>query len=294
MKKILLLSIIVFWLSACGNNTLEQNGVNELPIQQEAADNLPTQPEEEPTKEDTDLDNAVEETEPEEIEPEETIPEEIEINYYMNKIYDIKPIDPEDNDKVVLLTFDDGPKEQEMISKMLEILDKHHAKAIFFVNGYRVKNNPELLIQIHEADQIIGNHSWDHIRLDQQTLEKVDQQIEDMQNYIEELTGERPHFFRAPHGASNEYVREKVKEENMLYMTWSAAAEEWVPKYQSSDAIVKHVMEQLRPGSNILLHELSWTVDGLDSLLTKITEAGYDFVDPRSIHLEVGNPKQED
>jgi peptidoglycan/xylan/chitin deacetylase (PgdA/CDA1 family) len=294
MKKLILLIMIVLWVSACGN-TSGQNELNEdanqdknqsgnNPILEEVPDQL--------------IENEKEknETEPVEEEPieEEPEPKEIEISYYMNKIYDIKPINPEDNDKVVLLTFDDGPKEQDMITEMLEILDKHQAKAIFFVNGYRVKSNPDLLIQIHEADQIIGNHSWDHIRLDQQTPEKVDQQIEDVQNYIEELIGERPQFFRAPHGASNEYVRGKVKEENMLYMTWSAAAEEWVPKYQSAEAIVEHIMEQLRPGSNILMHELSWTVEGLDRLLTRITEEGYSFVDPRSIHLETGNPKEAD
>lgn len=50
-----------------------------------------------------------------------------------------------DGKKFVLPTFDDGPKEAVMINKIMDILDNHKAKAIFFVNGYRVKEHPKLL-----------------------------------------------------------------------------------------------------------------------------------------------------
>jgi hypothetical protein len=77
--------------------------------------------------------------------------------YKMNpKTYDIVPIDPAVTDKkVVLLTFDDGPKDKDMLDSLLGTLDKHKAKAIFFVNGYRVKQKPELikLITVHDMVQ---------------------------------------------------------------------------------------------------------------------------------------------
>ncbi|MFH5184769.1 polysaccharide deacetylase family protein [Paenibacillus sp. TAB 01] len=67
--------------------------------------------------------------------------------YKLNpKSYDIVPIDSNTASKqVVLLTFDDGPKDHDMLESILTTLDKHKAKAIFFVNGYRVKQKPELL-----------------------------------------------------------------------------------------------------------------------------------------------------
>lgn len=49
-----------------------------------------------------------------------------------------------------------------MITSLIDTLDKHNAKAIFFVNGYRVKSHPELLKLIHDRGQIVGNHAWDH------------------------------------------------------------------------------------------------------------------------------------
>jgi hypothetical protein len=100
-------------------------------------------------------------------------------SYVMNKNYDLVPKDPNGNKKVVLLTFDDGPKEKAMIEPMLDILDEHKAKAIFFMNGYRIKAHPELLKMVSERGQTIGNHSWDHINLKKEDNAKVDQQIKD-------------------------------------------------------------------------------------------------------------------
>jgi peptidoglycan/xylan/chitin deacetylase (PgdA/CDA1 family) len=221
-----------------------------------------------------------------EVEP-DVIPAQIEKTHYMNKNYFIVPSEPDGDKKVVLLTFDDGPKEQELIDQMIEVLDKHQAKAIFFVNGYRIKQNPDLLTQLHEAGQIIGNHAWDHINLRNLTEQEVKQQIGDVQVIVEELTGSRPEFFRPPFGAANEGVKQIVSNENMLFMTWSNGSEDWVKAYQTPEGVTQRVMEQLAPGSNILMHELPWTVEALDNLLTKISEEGYSFIDPRAIEIQV-------
>lgn len=216
---------------------------------------------------------------------EETDTETIEVTHVMNKNYIFQPIDPDGNKKVVLLTFDDGPKEAEMIVSMLDILEKHHAKAIFFVNGYRVKANPDLLVKLYEHGHVIGNHSWDHVELPKQTEEEIDRQISDVQTFVEELIGEAPKFFRPPHGAGNDYIRAKVQEHGMLYMTWSNGSLDWEKGYQTAESVVEQVLKQLHPGSNILMHELPWTVEALDTLLTKLEEEGYSFLDPRAIQL---------
>lgn len=51
--------------------------------------------------------------------------------YRMNKSYRFEPIDASVQNKVVLLTFDDGPKDEAVLTSILDTLDKHHAKAIF-------------------------------------------------------------------------------------------------------------------------------------------------------------------
>lgn len=204
--------------------------------------------------------------------------------YRMNDSYIFKPIDESTEKRVVLLTFDDGPKDETVLGSILDTLDKHGAKAIFFVNGYRVKQNPDLLTLIHERGHAIGNHSWDHINLQQEPEEVIDEQLTRVNDLVEELIGERPRFFRPPHGAGNDYVRAKAKDENMLYMTWSNGSLDWDNSTRDNPAlIVKNVMDQLHPGSNILMHELSRTAEALDSLLTQLKEAGYGFIDPDTI-----------
>ncbi|WP_025846423.1 polysaccharide deacetylase family protein [Paenibacillus ehimensis] len=209
--------------------------------------------------------------------------------YTMNpKTYDIVPIDPNGTPKkVVLLTFDDGPKDLEMNKALLDTLQKHKAKAIFFLNGYRVKQKPELVKLLASSGQTIGNHSWDHVDLKKEPKEKVDQQIGDVQKAIKELTGKAPVFFRPPFGSGSDDVRAKAKEEGMLFMTWSNGSKDWemTVKKNSPEQVISNVLNQLHPGSNILMHELPWTVEALDKLLTQLEEKGYGFVDPEEIEV---------
>lgn len=204
--------------------------------------------------------------------------------YHINKAYNVVPNDDTVNKKVVLLTFDDGPKEKEMIDGLIDTLDKHQAKAIFFVNGYRVKAHPELLQLIHERGQIIGNHSWDHIDLKKEPAAKMRKQIEDVQNIVKETIGEAPRFFRPPFGSGNNTTHQIADDNELIYMTWSNGSLDWDSKNKNKpEAVIANVLEQLHAGSNILMHELPWTVEALDELLTQLEQKGYGFVDPRTI-----------
>ncbi|WP_326998777.1 polysaccharide deacetylase family protein [Cohnella kolymensis] len=208
-------------------------------------------------------------------------------------MYRIVPIDKAKNaSKVVLLTFDDGPKDKLTLTLLLDTLDKHNAKAIFFVNGYRVKAHPELLKEIDNRKQVIGNHSWDHINLKKEKPAKIKQQLESVQTIVKEVTGKTPVFFRPPFGSANASVHQIAKDNSMLFMTWSNGSLDWDlgRKVKDSDkpkAVIKNVMEQLHDGSNILMHELPWTAAAMDELLTALENKGYSFVDPNSIDLEL-------
>lgn len=295
-KRHWLLIIMFMLLAGCGSW-----GPSDEPANDEGPVPLPSEQEQEqPLGQDEEQGDEAEDSAPsqdeqigEEVEEAEE-DEDVAIAYFLNSIWDIKPIDPNDEDKVVLITIDDGPKGEDGVISMLDTLDKHEAKAIFFVNGWPTRNNPDLLVEIYERGHAIGNHSWEHINLSKESNEVIDENIEKMQQLVEELTGERPRFFRAPHGATNSYLREKVAAEGMLYMNWSAAAEDWKPEYRSAETIIPHVLSQLRPGSNLLLHEVPGTVAAFDALLTAIREEGYTFVNPHAIHLEPGNPTAED
>lgn len=214
-------------------------------------------------------------------------PAETPKTHYMNKNYFLKPIDEGGDRNVVLLTFDDGPKEEAMLTDMLDTLDRHEAKAVFFVNGFRVKQNPDLLRLIDERGHAIGNHSYDHIVLRDEPEDVIDRQLEDVQALVEETVGKRPRFFRPPNGAGNDYVKEKARELGMLYMTWSNGSLDWADNRNDPEGVIRSVMDQLLPGSIILMHELPWTVEALDALLTQIKAEGFTFLDPEAIEPEM-------
>ncbi|MGC5773323.1 polysaccharide deacetylase family protein [Paenibacillus pabuli] len=217
----------------------------------------------------------------------EATADNFEKKYHMNANYYIKPNDKTGEGKVVLLTFDDGPKEEKMINGLIDTLDKHKAKAIFFVNGYRVKSHPELLEIIHQRGQVIGNHAWDHEDLKKMTSTAAAKQVTDVQKIVKDTIGVEPQFFRPPFGSGNEALKATVKKNGMLYMTWSNGSLDWDKSTKNKpEKVIQNVLDQLNPGSNILMHELPWTVDALDELLTKLEKKGYTFVDPRSIELE--------
>lgn len=202
--------------------------------------------------------------------------------YKMNKAYRFEPLDPAaDDPHVVLLTFDDGPKERDMLEQMLDALDRHKAKAVFFVNGYRAERQPELLELIRDRGHMIGNHSWDHIDLKAEDEDTVRGQIGRVQQLVEEVTGEAPKLFRPPFGSGGDSVRGIAEQFGLLYMTWSNGSLDWDASVKNKpEAVIENVLDQLHPGANILMHELPWTADALDRLLEQIKEAGYGFLDP--------------
>lgn len=275
-------TVLLLGLAACGNSsTTNGSSSSSPPTVTETASPTPTSS------------SSPEASASDEIEP-STAPEptEVEKTYQMNKNYFIVPIDKEKTDsKVVLLTFDDGPKDHATLDPLLDTLDKHNAKAIFFVNGYRVKENPDLLKVIDERNQVIGNHSWDHISLKKEKAPKIKEQIEQVQSLVKEITGKSPVFFRPPFGASNDDVRKISKDNGLLFMTWSNGSLDWdmskIAEEKRPQAVIDNVMEQLHSGSNILMHELPWTAKTLDNLLTQLEEKGYSFVDPNAIDTEL-------
>ncbi|CAM3570584.1 polysaccharide deacetylase family protein [Marinicrinis lubricantis] len=282
MKKWMFAAVITMslaWLAACGNGTNEPTSTE--PKQEP---NQSEQSQEAVTPDASEAENAADSVH----EPAQSAESEVEdsgvtMQYYINEIFDVKPVSEEINEKVVLLTFDDGPKDEQMVGQMLDILDRHDAKAIFFVNGYRVEQNPELLELIYSRGHEVGNHSWDHIVLSKESSEVIDQQIDDVQTLVKDIIGKAPRFFRAPNGSRNDHVTKKVQEEQMIYMNWSNGSLDWDASSQTPEAVIQNVMDQLRPGSNILMHELPWTVEALDPLLTRLEEEGYGFVDPSTI-----------
>ncbi len=205
----------------------------------------------------------------------------VKTGYYINKNFDLIPNDKNTNKKVILITIDDGPGKTD--KDLIAILNKHNAKAIFFINGIHDKTNPGNIKMLFDAGFAIGNHTWSHPNLKKTKNETVKKEINDNTELIAKITGENPKFFRPPFGISTPYAKDLIKKDGMIFMNWSGAAKDWEKNAKDKKVFTKNVMGNLHNGEILLLHGHLWTVKYLDDLLTAIELKGYTFVDPNQI-----------
>jgi peptidoglycan-N-acetylglucosamine deacetylase len=78
-------------------------------------------------------------------------------NLFPNYTWNIKT-----DDKVLYLTFDDGPI-PEVTPWVLEQLEKYDAKATFFCVGENVQKHPSVFQQVLDAGHSVGNHTYNHL-----------------------------------------------------------------------------------------------------------------------------------
>lgn len=201
---------------------------------------------------------------------------------YHTKYAELIPDDPKSPKNVVLITIDDGPTKY--AEGMMDTLDKHNAKAIFYINGARVKDAPQgILKNMVERGNTVGNHTWDHPNLQKISHGKAKIEIDRTSKLIEAETGTLPLFFRPPYGMSTQEVRDYVKIQGMLYMKWTGSALDWTPTSVTKEVFMNNVMKDLHPGEIILLHEHPKSAEYLDELLTMIESKGLTFLDPKNI-----------
>jgi peptidoglycan/xylan/chitin deacetylase (PgdA/CDA1 family) len=194
----------------------------------------------------------------------------------------IVPENKNNKTKMVLITIDDGPSVR--TKDMMEILKKHNAKAIFFINGMYNEKNQGVIADIYKEGFDVGNHTWSHMNLKKQPDSKIiEKEINKNTELIKKTTSNPPRFFRAPYGESNTIIRKYVKDNGMLFMDWSGAAMDWEKSTVDKNIFIGNVMSNIHSGSIILIHEHPWSVANFDELLNTIESKGYTYVDPKNI-----------
>ncbi|APC48765.1 polysaccharide deacetylase family protein [Virgibacillus halodenitrificans] len=233
-----------------------------------------------------------EEKEEEGKEAEEVSEEVKEPKYEVTEKASIVPIDSAE-EKVVLITIDDAPDKYslEMANKLKEL----NVNAIFFVNGHFIESEEgaQKLKKLHDMGFIIGNHTKTHANLKKITKEEQREEILSVSDRVEEIIGERPLFFRAPHGANTDYSRKLAAEEGMTLMNWTYGYDYFEP-YMDANKLEQAMISGegpevgvdyslLKPGANLLMHDREWTNTALPGIIKGLRDKGYKMVDPALI-----------
>ena len=154
---------------------------------------------------------------------------------------------------VVAITIDDGP-DPEVTSRVLNLLDEHHAKATFFCIGERVAQYPALARAIVARRHEIGNHSFRHAGYFSLLGPRgLATEVSRAQQTIAMVTGEVPRFFRAPAGVRNPFLEPVLARANLLLASWTRRGFDTLNG--SADVVLGRLTRGLRGGDILLLHD---------------------------------------
>jgi len=174
--------------------------------------------------------------------------------------------------KFVALTFDDGPCNDTL--RLLDILDKHEAKASFFVVGTFIEGREDIILAEHQRGHQVCNHSWNHSYMKSGWSDGAcSENFAKCSTAIESITGQRPTCLRPPGG----FWGRGDTFDGMNVIFWDVDPMDWY--YKDTDTVVNNVLNDTKNGDIILLHDIHKTsVDAADIIIEKLMAEGYIFL----------------
>lgn len=179
----------------------------------------------------------------------------------------------------VALTFDDGPHAA-LTPILLNILRERDVQVTFFVVGNRIAGD-EIIIQRMVLDgHSVQNHSWSHPMLTHLSDAEIAQQLELTTQAIVATGAPKPVFVRPPYGDYDARVLRVIAEVGLTPVTWTAGMDPRDWERPAVIDLVAHVVNSLRPGGVVLLHDIHEnTINAVPYLIDAIHRQGY-CIDP--------------
>ncbi len=195
---------------------------------------------------------------------------QIDGEYYLFGVDGIEQ--PDATEKLVALTYDDGPSNN--TDRLLDCLVANGAKATFFVVGTQVEEFSASMKRADELGMEIGSHTYDHPFLKQLSAEELQQTMEKNETLITSILGHGTALMRPTGGAVTDTIRANINEPMIL---WDLDTLDW--DSHDAESIVKEVLNNVKDGSVILMHDLyEETVKATELFLPELVARGYRMV----------------
>lgn len=176
--------------------------------------------------------------------------------------------------KTIALSFDDGPHAS-LTPPILQVLKEYDVKAAFFCIGKQVRENQALCKQIFDEGHVIGNHSYSHdLWFDLFSAQKMTEDLRQMNQVVNDITGVSPRLFRPPYGVTNPNLKKAIKNNQFTPIGWTIRSLDTVAK--DREKLLKAVIKSLKPGAILLFHDTcKITLDILPAFIEQVRQRGY-------------------
>jgi peptidoglycan-N-acetylglucosamine deacetylase len=186
-----------------------------------------------------------------------------------------------DQARNLALTFDDGPNPA-ITPKLLDLLDRYHAKATFFLVGRYVRGSPALAKEIAARGHLLGNHTETHPNLFFCGPEETKTELLRCSEAIGQATWEEPRWFRPPFGFRSPWLGALVQQRRMRMVMWTLIPGDWrakpaewliermkpVAAHAQSLPSDKNPSRKLNAGDVLCLHDGDYARPGADRTRT--------------------------
>lgn len=195
-----------------------------------------------------------------------------------NAIITNKLITPANGEKLIALTFDDGPSEY--TTQYLQILAQYNAHATFCELYGNIDTYPEVSKDIVAAGDQIISHTKTHSELNSLTPADLQAELSGTFAKIQNTTGQKTTAVRPPYGTMDESVWLNSNGLMSLSVLWTQDSRDW--ERPGAAAIVSNALSGIEPGSIILMHDgggnRDQDLEALPQILQTLTAQGYKFV----------------
>lgn len=176
--------------------------------------------------------------------------------------------------KYVALTYDDGPSTL-TTKPLLELLEKYNATATFFINGNHANNHKELVKEIYDSGNEIGNHTLDHVWLTKVDYEEKRRQIYGNESLLKFLSGQEGRMLvRPPYGDIDQSILDAF---DLSFIMWSVDSRDW--EVQDVASIQNNVFSNITDGDIIIMHDgYTKTIEATNQILKRLKKEGFEVV----------------
>ena len=161
------------------------------------------------------------------------------------------------------------------LMQILDILDEYDVKATFFIGGEWAKSNKNLVRGIANRGHEIGLHGYDHLHLEEMTMDEWRANIKKCDDLIYSIIGKRSTLFSPPYGETNYESQCMVASLHMKTITWTTDAVDW--RDSDVNVVSSRVKNGLCNGCIVLMHPKEVTVQALPGIIEYGREKGFRF-----------------